>query len=126
MLEGHFGSRSAKHWQHWQLALWQTRLAEFKCEQLRQQLAEQATRDAEQASRIAELEASSGPRLDDVKTELEAARSWRSRIVNNTESEIEDAVHAASSDSGVQFKDVLIEEVVMYRSIFIAFRFINR
>ena len=119
MLEGHFGSRTAKHWQHWQLALWQTRLAEFKCEQLRQQLAEQATR-------IAELEVSSAPRLEDVKTELEAARSWRSRTVENTESEIEDAVHAASSDSGVQFKDVLIEEVVMYRSIFIAFRFINR
>jgi hypothetical protein len=102
-------------------------LAEFKCEQLRQQLAEQATRDAEQASRIAELEASSGPRLEDVKTELEAARSWRSRIVKNTESEIADA---ASSDSGVEFKDdvhdVLIEEVVMYRSIFIAFPFTNR
>jgi hypothetical protein len=123
MLEGHFGSRSAKHWQHWQLALWQTRLAEFKCEQLRQQLAEQATRDAEQASRIAELEASSGPRLDNVKTELEAARSWRSRIVKNTESKIADP---ASSDSGVEFKDGMIEEVVMYRSVFIAFPFIDR
>jgi hypothetical protein len=123
MLEGHFGSRSAKHWQHWQLALWQTRLAEFKCEQLRQQLAEQVTRDAEQASRISELEASSGPRLDNVKTELEAARSWRSRIVKNTESKIADA---ASSDSGVEFKDGMIEEVVMYRSVFIAFPFIDR
>ena len=86
-------------------------LAEFKCEQLRQQLAEQATR-------IAELEVSSAPRLEDVKTELGAARNWRRRIVQNTESNIADA----SSDSGVELKDdMLIEEVVMYRIIFIDF-----
>ena len=109
MLEGHFGSPSASR--HWQLASWQTQLTEFKCEQLRKQLAEQATR-------IAELEVSSAPRLEDVKTELEAARSWRSRTVENTESKITDA----SSDSGVEFKDdMLIEEVVMYRSMLIAF-----
>jgi hypothetical protein len=109
MLEGHFGSPSAS--EHWQLASWQTRLTEFKCEQLRQELAEQATR-------IAELEVSSAPRLEDVKTELGAARSWRRRIVKNTESKIADA----SSDSGVELKDdMLIEEVVMYRIIFIDF-----
>jgi hypothetical protein len=49
-------------------------LAEFNCEQLRQHLAEQATRIAEQAKRIAELEVSSAPRLENVQTELEAAR----------------------------------------------------
>jgi hypothetical protein len=109
MLEGHFGSPSAS--EHWPLASWQTRLTEFKCEQLRQQLAEQATR-------IAELEVSSAPRLEDVKTELGAARNWRRRIVQNTESNIADA----SSDSGVELKDdMLIEEVVMYRIIFIDF-----
>jgi hypothetical protein len=115
MLEGRFGIEgpSAKHWQHWQLAMWQTRLAEFKYEQLRQQLAEQVTRNAEQATRIAALEVSSASRLEDAKTELEAARSWR--IVKNTESEI---AGAGSSESGVEFKDdmddMLIEEVVMY------------
>ena len=115
MLEGRFGigGPSAENWQHWQLALWQTRLAEFKYEQLRQQLAEQVTRNAEQATRIAALEVSSASRLEDAKTELEAARSWR--IVKNTESEI---AGAGSSESGVEFKDdmddMLIEEVVMY------------
>jgi len=125
MLEGHFGSRSAKHWQHWQLALWQTRLADFKYEQLRQQLAEQATRNAEQATLIAALEVSSASRLEDAKTELEAARSLS--IVKRTESEI---AGAGSSDSGVEFKDdmddMLIDEVVMYRIIFIASPFSNR
>jgi len=107
MLEGRLGSPSAKHWQ---LALWQTRLADFKCEQLRQQLAEQATRNAEQATRIAALEVSSASRLEEAKTELEAAR----RIVKYTESEI---AGAGYSDSGVEFKDamdnMLIEEVAM-------------
>jgi hypothetical protein len=123
MLEGHFGSPSAS--EHWPLASWQTRLTEFNCEQLRQQLAEQATRNAEQATLIAELEVSSASRLEDAKTELEAARSWR--MVKNTESEI---AGAGSSDSGVEFKDdmddMLIDEVVMYRIIFIASPFSNR
>jgi hypothetical protein len=109
MLEDHFGRPSAN--EYWQLPSWQTRLTEFKYEQLHKQLAEQATR-------IAELEVSSAPRLEDVKTELGAAKSWRSRIVENTESKIADP----SADSGVEFKDdMLIEEVDMYRIILIAF-----
>ena len=58
--------------------------AEFNCEQLRQHLAEQATRIAEQAKRIAELEVSSAPRLENVKTEVVAARN----CIKDLESEV--------------------------------------
>ncbi len=62
-------------------------LAEFKCEQLRQQLAEQATRIAEQATRIAELEVSSAPRLEftchfqvSLAMAVEQGHSWRDSV----------------------------------------------
>ena len=59
-------------------------LAEFKCEQLRQHLAERATRIAEQATDIAELEVSSAPRLEftchfqvSLAMAVEQGHSWR-------------------------------------------------
>ncbi len=61
---------------------------------------------------------------DDEPWQLASWRTRRREILKNKESEIADA---AFSDSGVEFKeDMLVEEVVILHSIFLAFHFVNR